>query len=62
MQLMDKEKNHLYQHPWLVVIVIILMGVGIKTFLLITGRFPFNADEAVVGLMANQLPAGDRRE
>jgi len=56
---MDKAKKILYRHPWCLVIVIILLGVGIKVFLLITDRLPFNADEAVVGLMATHILRGE---
>ncbi len=56
---MNKAKTILYRHPWYLVIGIILLGVGIKVFLLITDRLPFNADEAVVGLMATHILRGE---
>ncbi len=59
MQTLDESKSPFYRNPWLVVVMIILLGVGIKVFLLVTDRFPFNADEAVVGLMANHILQGE---
>jgi 4-amino-4-deoxy-L-arabinose transferase-like glycosyltransferase len=55
----NKSRNYLYEHPWFLVAGFLLLSVGFKTFLLATGRMPFNADEAVVGLMASHILEGE---
>jgi 4-amino-4-deoxy-L-arabinose transferase-like glycosyltransferase len=52
-------KGYLYVHPWMVVAAIISVSVAIKLVLMLTDRLPFNADEAVVGLMADHILKGE---
>jgi hypothetical protein len=53
------DKSFFIRHPWIVVVAIILLSVLIKLALLLTDRLPFNADEAVVGLMADHILQGE---
>jgi len=55
----NKIKDFLYDHPWIPVAGILLLGMALKIFLLATNRMPFNADEAVVGLMASHILKGE---
>ena len=43
----------------LIVISILILATGIKSFLLIRGVVPFNSDEAIVGLMARHILMGE---
>jgi hypothetical protein len=43
---------------WLATAGILLLSAGLKAGLLLAGAFPFNADEAVVGLMARHILQG----
>ena len=56
---MITDHHPIKKHPWIIVAVILLLGIGIKTLLLATDRLPFNADEAVVGLMAAHILDGE---
>jgi 4-amino-4-deoxy-L-arabinose transferase-like glycosyltransferase len=47
------------RHPWLMVVIILTLSVSIKLILIWTDRMPFNADEAVVGLMADHILKGE---
>lgn len=44
---------------YLAVLGVVLLAAGIKIVLLIGDAFPFNADEAIVALMADHILAGD---
>jgi 4-amino-4-deoxy-L-arabinose transferase-like glycosyltransferase len=55
----DKEQSLFTRHPWIVVIGIIILSAAIKLVLITTDRMPFNADEAVVGLMASHILRGE---
>ena len=46
--------------PWLWTGLILLAAAGLKAGLLALQAFPFNADEAIVGLMARNILAGER--
>jgi 4-amino-4-deoxy-L-arabinose transferase-like glycosyltransferase len=54
-----KEHSFLETHPWIMAAGILLLGIGLKIILLVTNRMPFNADEAVVGLMATHILDGE---
>jgi hypothetical protein len=43
---------------WAVVVFVLLCALTLKVALLLVGAFPFNADEAVVGLMARHMLQG----
>jgi predicted membrane-bound mannosyltransferase len=43
---------------WLAAGVVLLVAVLLRAALLASGAFPFNADEAIVGLMARHILAG----
>ena len=45
---------------WIWVCLALLLAIGLKTGLLAAGRVPFNADEAVVALMARHILQGAR--
>jgi 4-amino-4-deoxy-L-arabinose transferase-like glycosyltransferase len=42
------------------ILIALLVGLSWKSFLLVKDAFPFNADEAIVGLMAGDILAGAR--
>jgi 4-amino-4-deoxy-L-arabinose transferase-like glycosyltransferase len=46
--------------PWLWTGLILLLAAGLKAMLLVFSVFPFNADEAIVGLMARHILTGER--
>jgi hypothetical protein len=51
--------SRIVQHPfWLAAAGVLLLGLLLKAALLAADAFPFNADEAVVGLMARHILAG----
>jgi 4-amino-4-deoxy-L-arabinose transferase-like glycosyltransferase len=56
---MIKDHCFLKRHPWVMVAGILLLGIGLKVILLGTNRMPFNADEAIVGLMAAHILNGE---
>jgi len=45
---------------YLLLAFVILLGLSLKVSLLVLSVFPFNADEAVVGLMARHILAGEK--
>jgi hypothetical protein len=45
---------------WIALIGALIVAAGLKTGLVATGRVPFNADEAVVALMARHILNGER--
>ncbi|MFP3852848.1 MAG: ArnT family glycosyltransferase [Anaerolineales bacterium] len=47
------------QHYWLAIAVVLLATMSWKTLLLGLDLFPFNADEAIVGLMARHILKGE---
>jgi 4-amino-4-deoxy-L-arabinose transferase-like glycosyltransferase len=53
------KRSYLTDHPWIVVTAIIVLSIAIKLVLMLTDRLPFNADEAVVGLMADHILKGE---
>ncbi|MGB9668924.1 MAG: hypothetical protein ACPL0B_00930 [Anaerolineales bacterium] len=44
-----------HQKQWYILFIILLIAAGLRIILLGLGRIPFNADEAVVGLMARHI-------
>src|SRR5713101_3820499 len=45
---------------WLRLALVLLVAAGLRLGLLVAGVVPFNADEAVVGLMARHILRGER--
>ena len=48
------------RNQWIVTIVIVILAAVWKLWLLSMDAFPFNADEAIVGLMARHILVGER--
>lgn len=46
--------------PWILIFLLVLCAIGLKIWLLSLSAFPFNSDEAVVGLMARHILEGER--
>lgn len=46
--------------PWLWLVCLLLAAAGLKVWLLSIQAFPFNSDEAIVGLMARHILLGER--
>jgi 4-amino-4-deoxy-L-arabinose transferase-like glycosyltransferase len=54
-----RQQKYFVRNTWIMVLAIILLSAGIKVILMVTGRLPFNADEAIVGLMASHILKGE---
>ncbi len=55
-----KAFRSLWQSGWFWAGLALLLAAGLKLALLLAGRFPFNADEAIVALMARHILQGAR--
>ena len=55
-----KSNSGILRSPLLWLVLAVILAVGLKTWLVVGGWLPFNADEAVVALMARHILQGER--